>query len=129
MNTAVIGLGSNIRPQKNIQKANELMTKHFAILAESKFAKTKPIGKKNQPDFLNGAILIRTKLGFKRCKTLLKSIEQQLGRKRNALDPFGPREIDLDLIIWNNKIIHNDLRERAYLKKSVNEILKTNYLK
>ena len=60
MNRAVVGLGSNIEPDQNIQKAKGYLAKKFSILAESRFKRTKPIGSVVQPDFINGVILIET---------------------------------------------------------------------
>ena len=57
MNTAIIGFGSNIEPQKNIAKAKESLREHYKILAESKFVQTAPVGYAQQDDFINGTVL------------------------------------------------------------------------
>jgi 2-amino-4-hydroxy-6-hydroxymethyldihydropteridine diphosphokinase len=122
MNTAVISLGSNIHPQENIAQARELLKHHFHIIRESSLLSTAPIGIKDQPDFLNGTILLETASSLETFKVALKMIEDQLGRKRE--DPnFGPRSIDLDVIIWNNQIIDQDFYTRDFLKALTLEIL------
>ncbi len=120
-NKAIIGLGSNIDPQRNIQKAKKLLAKKFYILAESRFVRTKPVGFKDQPDFLNGAVYLETELKQGSLRQALKNLEVQLGR-RVSLQKFGPRTIDLDLIVWNDRVVHNDFYERNFLRKAVFEV-------
>jgi 2-amino-4-hydroxy-6-hydroxymethyldihydropteridine diphosphokinase len=54
-------------------------------------------------------------------KELLISIENQLGRDRQA-DRWGPRTMDLDIIVWNGKITDTDYYSRDFLQKSVVEV-------
>lgn len=122
MNQAVVELGSNIEPENNIAKAKKLLSEQFKIIALSTFFKTKPIGGIKQPDFLNGAILLETELDLKELKNILKSMEYALGRAKKSFK-FGPRIIDLDIIVWNKKIIDPDFYARDYLRISVLEIL------
>jgi len=121
MNKAVIGIGSNINAPENIRRAIKLVGDAHEILAESKLHWTKPIGFPDQPDFLNGAILIQTKQNRDSLKTYLQSIEIQLGRVR-TLCRYGPRTIDLDIVVWNGKIIDRDFYEREFLKFAVLEV-------
>ncbi|OGX05526.1 MAG: 2-amino-4-hydroxy-6-hydroxymethyldihydropteridine diphosphokinase [Omnitrophica WOR_2 bacterium GWA2_47_8] len=122
MNTAVIGLGSNISPQKNIKAAQDILSKEFNVLAESKFTKTKPVGPIKQPDFLNGAVLISTDLNQQKLKSKLAKIEKKLGRT-SLTHHFGPRTIDLDILIFNGRVVEDDFYERDFVRKSVLELL------
>ncbi len=121
MNIAVIGLGSNIDPQKNIVQAKELIHKNFPIIKASQFVETTPIGYPDQANFLNGAVLVETVLEQTSFQSTLKKIEHALGRKSSS--KFGPRSIDLDLLVWNGKIIDLDFYERDFIKQSVLELL------
>lgn len=123
-NTSVIGLGSNINPQANIAKAKELIQNEFDVLGESQFVQTAPIGYKNQDDFINGAILIRTNLNMEQLTGKLKALEDQLGRQRSTIK-FGPRTIDLDIVVFNDKIVDKDFYDREFLKNSVLELIPT----
>ena len=120
--TAVIGLGSNINPQTNIAEAKKILGQKYTILAESQFVVTKPIGTTTQPDFINGAVLIKTALAQERVKKDLKNIEISLGR-RHETDKFGPRTIDLDIVVWNNQVMDQDFYQRDFLKQSTLELI------
>lgn len=121
VNTAVIGIGSNINAEINISKMLKILGSEVEILKVSSLLKTKPIGIKNQPDFTNGAVKIKTRLSREELNRLLKNIEDQLGRDRSA-PKFGPRTIDLDIVVWNGKIVDEDYYTRDFLQKSVQEI-------
>ena len=120
-NTAIIGIGSNINAEKNIPKILKILKTKVTVLKVSAFLKTKPIGILNQPDFTNGAVKIQTNIEFEKLNKLLKKIEDQLGRIRTG-PKSGSRCIDLDIIVWNNKIIDKDYYTRDFLQKSVSEL-------
>ncbi len=122
MNQAIIAAGSNIEPDKNIAKAREILAKDFELVAETDIVSTKPIGYTRQADFLNGAFLIRTDLRLGPLRQHLKKIEDTLGRRRTILK-FGPRTVDLDIVVWNDKLLDPDFYERDYLKKAVLELM------
>lgn len=122
MNEAVIGIGSNIDPEKNIARARDILARDFQVVAESDFVSTRPVGYTQQADFLNGAVRIRTDLKLEPLRQYLKKIEDTLGRRRTILT-FGPRTVDLDIVVWNGKLLDPDFYERDYLKKAVLELM------
>jgi 2-amino-4-hydroxy-6-hydroxymethyldihydropteridine diphosphokinase len=107
---AYIGVGSNIDPEKNIKKALILLMGKVKISAVSTFYRTKPVGGKNQNDYLNGVWEITTDLPAKILKfVILKEIEDKLNRERSE-DRNSSRTIDLDLLFYGNlKIQGNNL--------------------
>ena len=121
MNVCIIGIGSNIDAESNISKMLKILENHIAIVRVSSMLKTKPIGIEDQPDYTNGAVKIKTKLNQKDLTLLLKEIEDQMGRDRTA-PKFGPRNIDLDIVVWNGEIVDQDYYTRDFLQTSVNEI-------
>lgn len=121
MNKAIIGIGSNINPEENISKMLVLLEEYVTIEKVSSFIKTKPIGEMNQADFTNGAVLISTELEMDALNIILKQIEDRLGRDR-TIQKFGPRTIDLDIVVWNGEIVDNDYYTRDFLQKSVDEL-------
>lgn len=120
-NRVAISAGSNINPILNMYIAIEKIKKHFQIISVSSFETTKPIGITNQPDFLNGVILVSTTLSILEVKTILKQIEDDMGRNRN-LPKFGPRNIDLDLLIWNELVVDEDYYSRNFLQKAIAQL-------
>jgi 2-amino-4-hydroxy-6-hydroxymethyldihydropteridine diphosphokinase len=120
-NTCFIGIGSNINAEANIKKMLEILGSKVKIVKISPLIQTKPIGITGQPDFTNGALKIETPLSQDKLKSLLISIEDQLGRNRQA-PKFGPRTMDLDIVIWNGRIVDDDFYSRSFLKESVQEI-------
>ena len=122
MNTVIIGLGSNIHPEENISEAIRLLGESVTILKVSNLVRTSPVGITEQPDFINGAIKILTGYSKDNLLPILKHIEDALGRNR-SLPKFGPRTIDLDIIVWNGEIIHDDYYLRDFIRNSVQELL------
>ncbi len=123
MNSVVIGIGSNINAEINIQKMLEILREKVRVLKVSAMIKTKPIGIENQPDYTNGAVKIETEFNREDLTVLLKSIEDEMGRDRSA-PKFGPRNIDLDIVVWNGEIVDEDYYTRDFLQKSVGELFK-----
>lgn len=121
MNTAIIGLGSNIEPEKNIDEAVKLIASSVTVIKLSELIWTAPIGIADQPDFLNGAVRITTNLTENDLRILLKKTEDIMGRDR-SLPRFGPRIIDLDLVVWNGNIVDSDYYSRDFMQKTVTEI-------
>lgn len=120
-NEAIIGLGSNIDPEANIQMALEKLSKVCAIRQKSEFIYTEPEKMKDQAKFLNGAVVIDTHLPFEELKSYLKNLENQMGRERNG-PRNGPRNIDLDIILYNGSITDDEVYEYTFLQKFLNEL-------
>ena len=121
-NRAVIGVGSNIDPEENIKKAKEAIASEFKLIGASSFIKTEPVEFKDQPMFVNGAVLIETVIDYGELKVRLNDIERKLGRIRTE-NRNGPRTIDLDILVWNGDIVDKDVYEREFLAESVKELL------
>ena len=68
---------------------------------------TKPFGVEGQGDFLNAVIRINTKYTPVDLFYFLKKIEKDLGREKTI--KWGPREIDLDILFYNELIYNDDL--------------------
>ena len=80
-----------------------------------------PPGQDDQPgtpDFLNAAVLVETTLDQKTLAGLLRRLESDLGRTRTA-DRYAPRTIDLDIVVWDGRVIDPDVHQRPYLRRQV----------
>ena len=69
------------------------------LIAASAFVPTSPYGKTDQPDFLNAAARIATRLTPEALLDYLQSMERQAGRRRG--ERWGPRPLDLDILDFN----------------------------
>ncbi|MFW5890398.1 MAG: 2-amino-4-hydroxy-6-hydroxymethyldihydropteridine diphosphokinase [Marinilabiliaceae bacterium] len=121
--SAVISLGSNIDALINIDLAVSILYNRFDVINFAGPVQTTPVGLTDQPDFFNAAILLNTDLDQPALIHSLKEIEDEVGRDRSR-PHYGPREIDLDLVLWNGDVVDNDYYERDFLRKLVDEVLK-----
>jgi len=121
MNDCIIGIGSNIEADQNIPEMLRLLAENVEIIQVSELIQTKPIGITEQPDYTNGAVLIRTEMNLEALALYLKKLEDRMGRDRSQ-KKFGPRNIDLDILIWNNAVIDEDYYTRDFLRKSAAEL-------
>src|SRR5262245_43856481 len=106
MSQALIGLGSNLGDRRHLltQAVERLVgTPGIERLRASTWRETCPIGgPASQPNFLNGAALIETSLSPEALLARLQEIELTLGRQRH--ERASPRTIDLDLLLYDNRI-------------------------
>jgi len=121
MNSCIIGIGSNIEADKNIPAMLKLLEPAVTIIQVSQMVQTKPIGITEQADYTNGAVLISTEMNLETLSAFLKKLEDKMGRDRSQ-KKFGPRNIDLDILIWNNKVIDPDYYTRDFLRNSAAEL-------
>lgn len=121
MNRVIVAIGSNINPYENVKRAKELISLQHKVIRSSKFIMTKPIGYTAQDDFLNGGLLVHTNFDKKPFKSYLRDIEDKLGRERTE-NKYGPRTIDLDILIWNGTVVDKDYYDRDFLQSIVREL-------
>lgn len=81
-----------------------ILAQEVEVKATSSWVRTIPIGIRDQNDFVNGVVKIRTTMTMKELIHYLKRLEDRLGRDR-TLPKFGPGVIDLDIIVWNDEIV------------------------
>ncbi len=122
INEAIVGIGSNIKPKKNLSTAFSFLQKEFEVLKKTGPVRTSPIGIINQPDFFNAALFLRTNRTLDELIAFLKKTENDMGRDRSR-PRFGPREIDLDVIVWNGEVVDKDFFERDFLQHLVRKLI------
>jgi len=120
-NEAIISLGSNINSEQNTKAALEKLKTLGSITGQTDFITTKPLKYEDQPDFLNGAVTLHTKLSLEQLILSLKKIEVELGRIRTT-NKNAERNIDLDVTLYNNHIIDKDIYEFDFLKRFVKQL-------
>lgn len=131
MNPVYLALGTNIEPrltylQKALKELDE--NEQITIIKQSSIYQTVPVGYTAQADFLNMVIQIETNLAPLDLLDVCQQIELGLGREREIR--FGPRTIDLDILIYNNEnrkterliLPHPRMHERAFVLIPLNEL-------
>src|SRR4030095_16556369 len=106
MNRAYLLTGGNLGNRlNNLIDACKLIEQYCGkIVQQSAIYKTAAWGITDQPDFFNQALGIETELSPEQLMQKLLMIEGQMGRKRVV--KMGPRIIDVDILLFNNEIIH-----------------------
>lgn len=103
-----IGVGANLDPEVHIRTALRRLRATLRITGISTFYRTTPIGRPEQPPFINGVIAADTDLPPYQVKfDVLQPIEIALGRVRTA-DKYAARPIDLDLLLYDDLVIADD---------------------
>ena len=103
-----IGLGSNLdNPQLQLATALAGLDEipDTTLVKYSSFYRSKPVGPRNQPDFINAVALLKSGLTALQLLGRLQSIENRHGRTRTG-QRWGPRSLDLDMLMYGNEIIH-----------------------
>ena len=122
--TACVALGSNLDdPRAQVERgfATLAALPQTTLSARSRLYRTKPWGVADQPDFINAAARLETALTPRALLDALLAIEAGAGRVRGARN--GPRILDLDLLLYGDRIIdepdfvlpHPRLHERAFV--------------
>jgi 2-amino-4-hydroxy-6-hydroxymethyldihydropteridine diphosphokinase len=133
MTRSFVGLGANLEdPRGHIERAVELLGagEGVEVVAVSRLRETDPVGYEDQPRFVNGAVELRTTLTARELLELLLAIERSLGRIRGAGARFGPRAIDLDLLLHGDEVVdepglqvpHPRLHERRFALEPLAEL-------
>ena len=108
MTLAYVGLGANLGDREGtIRRAVELLGAEpgIEIVAVSALRETDPVGYADQPRFLNGAAAVETELQPRELLDRLLAVERELGRVRGDGPRYGPRAIDLDLLLYGDQVV------------------------
>jgi 2-amino-4-hydroxy-6-hydroxymethyldihydropteridine diphosphokinase len=127
---AYVALGANLGDrEKNLRAALERL-KELGPLRVSAFRETDPVGVTDQPRFVNAVAELETALGARELLERLLEIERELGRDRSKEERWGPRTIDLDLLLFGDDVIdepgltvpHPRLPERRFVLEPLHEL-------
>jgi 2-amino-4-hydroxy-6-hydroxymethyldihydropteridine diphosphokinase len=125
--TAYVGLGSNLGDR---EQAIRLAAERIGATRLSELRETEPWGYVAQPNFLNAVAEMDTELGPRELLDVLLEIERDLGRERGDGPRYGPRTIDLDLLLYGEVWIdvpgltvpHPRLHERRFVLEPLVEL-------
>jgi 2-amino-4-hydroxy-6-hydroxymethyldihydropteridine diphosphokinase len=124
-----LALGSNVGDSRaHIRQAQQLLAAELGNLKAAPLYSSKAVGYTDQPDFLNTAVSATTKLEPPILLKHIKAIEQKVGR--TASFHWGPREIDIDIIFYDDFILktedltipHPAFAERDFVLKPLTDL-------
>ena len=108
VNRAYVGLGSNLGlPQQTVLRAAEEVARLGGGARVSSLYRTDPQGNLDQPPFCNAVVAFSTAYDPYCLLRLLTRIERRFGRFRR--EPWGPRTLDLDLLLFGTRVIQGSL--------------------
>ena len=125
-----VGLGSNLGDRElNLRRAL-VRLEQLGSVRVSSFRETDPVGVTDQPKFLNAAAELATDLSPRELLKRLLEIERELGRDRATERRWGPRVIDLDLLLFGEEAIdepgltvpHPRLADRRFVLEPLCEL-------
>ena len=130
-NTVYLSLGGNLGdPAASMAAALRILDADAdaRVTAVSSLYRTPPWGKLDQPDFLNAAAAIETTLSPRALLDLCLDVEKRLKRVRE--ERWGPRLIDIDILVFGDRVIHETglevphprMLERAFVLAPLAEI-------
>ena len=122
---AFVGLGGNLGdPVATLGAALQALdgVQDTRLLRASRLYRTPAWGLEQQPDFINAVAMLETRLAAQALLESLFVIERRHGRVREAEQRWGPRTLDLDLLLYGDAVIdepglrvpHPHLHERAF---------------
>jgi 2-amino-4-hydroxy-6-hydroxymethyldihydropteridine diphosphokinase len=130
--TGYLSLGSNIEPRRSyLEEALRLLaTPQVRIVRVSTIMETVPWGGVAQADFLNLVAEIATELEPQALLEFCQQIERRLGRERATAIHWGPRPIDIDILLLGEVVLqsanltlpHKYMKERAFVLEPLYEI-------
>ncbi len=123
---ACLGVGANLGDRSAaIAAAVDALTSHAGVqsLRLSRIYETEPVGPAGQGRYLNAAIRLQTTLSARELLVLCLALERDAGRDRAGEVRWGPRQLDLDLLLYGDAIIdepgltvpHPHLAERTFV--------------
>lgn len=119
----VLGLGGNLGDVVGaLVGARSRLARSVRVLAGSRLFRTAPVGPVAQPQFLNAAVLVDSDLSPGELLGLCHQLEAAAGRDRTSEARWGPRPLDLDLLLARDLVCrgprlelpHPRLHERAF---------------
>ena len=128
---AYIGFGSNVEDRQSyIHQALDCLSgeEHASVVQVSSIYETEPVGNEEQDWFLNGIAKVETDVLPPKLLTILQEIERKVGRQQRL--HWGPREIDLDILIYDRFCVnsptlvipHPEMHQRRFVLEPFAEI-------
>lgn len=125
-----MSIGTNLGSRRSniLEAVRRIKDIPFDIQSNASIYRTEPVGYTGQDDFFNTALKGTTQLGPSDLLKAVKGIERDMGRKKSRR--WGPRLIDIDILIYNDIIVknseliipHKRIMDRYFILVMLNEI-------
>lgn len=112
MAEVLIGMGSNIEPERHLLAAAEALRGRFGDVAFSSVYRSAAVGMAGA-DFLNACCLLESNLSPEQIKQQLKALEDAQGRDRSE-GSWRPRTLDLDVLMYRGEVLDDELYRYAH---------------
>ncbi|MDQ6962980.1 MAG: 2-amino-4-hydroxy-6-hydroxymethyldihydropteridine diphosphokinase [Mariprofundaceae bacterium] len=122
MNKVLLGIGSNIEPERNLQNAAQVLKTMFHDIQFSTVYGSKAVGIENASDFLNACCLLKCHKDYDLLRQKLKQVEEQYGRVHDQKG-WQSRTLDLDIILFNGQLKNDDLHKYRHVWVPACELL------
>lgn len=131
-----LGLGSNLgNSSEFLQSAVDVLTSdnNIEFVAMSSIYKSAPMGPQDQPDYLNAVCQVSTNYNPQELLAICQKIENEHGRERKDSERWGPRTLDIDILLFGNHqvntpdliIPHIGMADREFVMVPLFEIVPT----
>jgi len=109
-NQLILMLGSNVGNRNNyLELATKFLIEELGELTiESSIYETAPWGLEDQSVFLNQVVVVNTNKSARESLEIALSIEKKMGRDRSKSRKGGKREIDIDILFFNDDIVNDE---------------------
>ncbi|GAV20160.1 2-amino-4-hydroxy-6-hydroxymethyldihydropteridine pyrophosphokinase [Mariprofundus micogutta] len=124
MASVLVGLGSNIYPESNLQQAAVALGQAFEDVVFSSVYRSAAVGMQGG-DFLNACCMISTGLTLPQVKIKLKQLEDLQGRDRSE-GSWKPRTVDLDVLMYDDDVVDEELYRYAHAFVPAAELVSIN---
>ncbi len=121
MSRVLIGVGSNIEPERHLRAAARMLRETFVRARFSRVYRSPAVGMEGD-DFLNACALIETALEDAALIRRLKAMERVCGRDP-AKGSWQPRTLDLDLLMRDGAILDEDVLKWAHVYRPARELV------
>ena len=128
----IIGLGSNLNDRfAALSRALTLLKEEAGdIVADSSVWETEPWGFEADDQFLNMVVVLETGKQPRQLMQLFRSLEGRMGRKRSGGGKYESRIIDIDILLWEDRVIsmpglevpHPKLADRRFVLEPLSEV-------
>jgi len=109
----LVGMGSNIDPESNMERAAEAIRARFPGVRFSDVYRSAAVGMDGD-DFLNACCLFETEMDIDAVRAWLKGLEDRHGRDR-TLGSWRPRTLDLDPLMYDEAVLDWDIFRYAHV--------------